>query len=179
MEPDHVSPVWRQKVAGSLINPETLLATDYLNHFNEVVMLVDMIPDMPDMMGDCRAWKLKSYAEHFAGSGLHYGALAAEAYDHAPAATRAAFEQTVAQLAQTIKITLVRLDSAISLNDAEQLRAVAKAGTTAMHALIERAGGIINGGNETMDQAEIDRILAGAEAPPAGNAQDDIDKLFD
>lgn len=68
---------WRQKVSGTLINSETLLATDYLNHFNEVVMLVEMVPDMPDMLPDCQSWKLKSYPEHFVASGLEYGGLAA------------------------------------------------------------------------------------------------------
>ncbi|MDP3655070.1 MAG: hypothetical protein Q8R67_25705, partial [Rhodoferax sp.] len=28
------------------INPRTGLATDYLNHFNEAIMLLEMVPDM-------------------------------------------------------------------------------------------------------------------------------------
>jgi hypothetical protein len=38
------------RAKGTTINSQTLLATDYLNHFNEVVMLFEMIADMPDMM---------------------------------------------------------------------------------------------------------------------------------
>ncbi|MSO72969.1 MAG: hypothetical protein EXQ84_05100 [Rhodospirillaceae bacterium] len=79
---DEVPEVWRVKVAVTLINPDSLLATDYLNHFNEVVMLIGMLPDMPDMLPDCEAWKPKSYPEHFLNAGLTYGALAAEAYAH-------------------------------------------------------------------------------------------------
>ncbi|MEO8318885.1 MAG: hypothetical protein ABI561_11235, partial [Bradyrhizobium sp.] len=30
------------------INPRTGLATDYLNHFNEAIMLLEMVPDMPE-----------------------------------------------------------------------------------------------------------------------------------
>ncbi len=169
---------WHQKVSGTLINSETLLATDYLNHFNEVVMLVEMVPDMPDMLPDCQSWKLKSYPEHFAASGLDYGELAAEAYEHVSQATKLPFEMTVAQLAATIKLTLERLDMAVAMQDTEQARAIAKAGTSAMHALIERAGGIINGAKESLDHADIDRMLEAAPAPTGGGAQADIDKLF-
>ena len=34
------------------INPRTGLATDYLNHFNEAIMLLEMIPDMPECAED-------------------------------------------------------------------------------------------------------------------------------
>jgi len=44
------------KTEGTTINSQTLLATDYLNHFNEVVMLLEMIPDMPDMMDMVQEW---------------------------------------------------------------------------------------------------------------------------
>ena len=45
---------WQQKVEGTNISSTTLLATDYLNHFNEIVMLLEMVPDMPDMIEDCK-----------------------------------------------------------------------------------------------------------------------------
>ena len=34
------------------INPRTGLATDYLNHFNEAIMLLEMIPDIPESAED-------------------------------------------------------------------------------------------------------------------------------
>ena len=39
------------------INPRTGLATDYLNHFNEAIMLLEMIPDMPDCAEDFLTWR--------------------------------------------------------------------------------------------------------------------------
>ena len=36
------------------INPETGLASDYLNHFNEAIMLLDMIPALPECTEDFR-----------------------------------------------------------------------------------------------------------------------------
>jgi hypothetical protein len=38
-------------VRGTKINEQTLLATDHLNHFNEIVMTLEMIPDTPELLG--------------------------------------------------------------------------------------------------------------------------------
>ena len=43
-------------VRGKNINETSLLATDYLNHFNEIIMLLDMIPSMPECLEDARGW---------------------------------------------------------------------------------------------------------------------------
>ena len=50
------------------INPRTGLATDYLNHFNEAVMLLEMIPDMPECAEDFLGWQPLTYREHFTAS---------------------------------------------------------------------------------------------------------------
>ena len=47
------------------VHPDTGLATDYLNHFNEVVMLLEMLPDMPDFAEEVLAWEPVPYEEHF------------------------------------------------------------------------------------------------------------------
>jgi hypothetical protein len=39
------------------INPVTGLATDYLNHFNEAIMMLELAPEMPDCMEDLSAWR--------------------------------------------------------------------------------------------------------------------------
>ena len=58
----------RARLIGTNINEKTLLATDYLNHFNELVMVLDLIPDMPECLEDARGWMPKSYEDHFADS---------------------------------------------------------------------------------------------------------------
>ena len=60
------------------INPRTGLATDYLNHFNEAVMLLEMIPDMPECVEDFLQWQPLSYAEHFIASNFMARDLAIE-----------------------------------------------------------------------------------------------------
>src|ERR1700754_419764 len=71
------------------INPRTGLATDYLNHFNEAIMLLEMVPDMPECVEDFLTWTPLSYAEHFWASNFKARDLAIEAYESADPALRA------------------------------------------------------------------------------------------
>src|SRR5246127_678580 len=75
------------------INPRTGLATDYLNHFNEAIMLLEMIPDMPECAEDFLGWHPLSYSEHFTASNFKARDLAIESYEAADAAIRAEFDQ--------------------------------------------------------------------------------------
>src|SRR5215472_1184758 len=75
------------------INPRTGLATDYLNHFNEAVMLLEMIPDIPECAEDLMQWRPLSYAEHFTASNFAARDLAISAYEAADPAIRAEFDQ--------------------------------------------------------------------------------------
>src|SRR3546814_15221554 len=59
---------YRLLVRGKNINQNTLLATDYLNHFNEIIMLLGMVPSMPECYRDAVEWRPKSYAQHFRDS---------------------------------------------------------------------------------------------------------------
>src|ERR1700737_2477280 len=73
------------------INPRTGLATDYLNHFNEAVMLLEMIPDMPECAEDFLDWRPLSYAEHFTASNFRARDLAISAYNSADEHIRVEF----------------------------------------------------------------------------------------
>jgi len=172
---------WRAKVAGGLINPDTLLATDYMNHFNEVMMLIEMLPDMPDMLPDCAAWQPKSYPQHFLECRLDYGPLAAEAYKHVPASIKTPFELTIAQLNAVIGLTVKRAAAAIANNADHETRFAVSAGIATMRKLNETLASIINGSQQTMDQSHIDAMMTGSGTPPPPLAPDqsEIDKLFD
>src|SRR5882724_4934763 len=74
------------------INPRTGLATDYLNHFNEAIMLLEMIPDLPECAEDFLLWCPLSYAEHFTASNFKARDLAIEAYECADEAIRVEFD---------------------------------------------------------------------------------------
>src|ERR1700728_2823871 len=75
------------------INPRTGLATDYLNHFNEAIMLLEMVPDMPECAEDFLGWQPLSYREHFTASNFKARDLAIAAYEAADTAVRAEFDK--------------------------------------------------------------------------------------
>ncbi len=79
------------------INPRTGLATDYLNHFNEAVMLLEMIPDIPECAEDFLQWRPLSYAEHFTASNFTARDLAISAYEAADVGLRAEFDPAAGQ----------------------------------------------------------------------------------
>jgi len=63
------------------INPRTPLATDFLNHFNEATMLLELLPTAPNCKEDFLAWHPMSYCEHFMASHFKHRDLAIAAYE--------------------------------------------------------------------------------------------------
>ncbi|MBM3582219.1 MAG: hypothetical protein FJX37_09685 [Alphaproteobacteria bacterium] len=149
----------RQRAHGSNVNEQTLLATDYLNHFNEVVMLLEMLPDMPEMIDEVKAWQPKSYQEHFRASTIADRELAVEAYDHVPKRYREPFDTTIDQINRLIATSIQRLEADVGRGEPELLRANAKALSQIIQRLMDVAGGIIHGSEKTMHQDEIDSMI--------------------
>lgn len=155
------------------INPSSFLATDYLNHFNEVVMLMEMVCDMPDMAEDVLAWEPRSYCEHFEQSSFAGKALAIAAYGAAPAATKRAFEDVIAELDRQIidiQIMLSGLDTSAPMDPAVAERLM----LTIVNELrpdIDRASAIINATDTPAHAGE-------PSEESTMRAQDAIDELF-
>ena len=135
------------------INPRTGLATDYLNHFNEAIMLLEMIPDIPDCAEDFLAWYPLSYAEHFTLSNFKARDLAIEAYESADARIRAEFDN----ITSTMTSILTAVGSAMREVRQDKTRAaLAEQATGWVKPLVALAGGIINGGSD----ADVETIMA-------------------
>ena len=150
---------WRQQVRGTNISDKTLLATDYLNHFNEIVMLIEMVPDMPDMLEECLLWQPKSYQEHFEQSGFSDKALAIAAYDHVPSKFRRPFEDTISHMQLVVSHTIQKMSTNIAAEDMLQLRLDCQGSVEMIHRIIQIAIGIIHGTADVMEQGEIDQYL--------------------
>jgi hypothetical protein len=151
---------YRAKVMGTNISAQTLLATDYLNHFNEIIMLLDMVPDMPDMIEECKLWQPKSYKEHFTDSTFSDRQLAVEAYDRVPTLYRRPFEETLNQMNTLLLAGIAKLEEEILANlEAELVTEHVKAISRTVQALMDCASAIIHGSNRAMAQGEIDGIL--------------------
>ena len=85
-------------LAAANINPNTRLATDYLNHFNNVVMLLELVPDMPDMAEEVLGWSPATYEDYFRASHFRERDLAVAAYRAADPAVRDEFDAAVTHL---------------------------------------------------------------------------------
>jgi hypothetical protein len=90
---------FRSHVPGTNINEATLIASDYLNHFHELVMLLEAIGAEPkEFADDLLTWRPLTYEEHFSESGFRDKNLAIAAYRRAPPRIRARFDEAVARL---------------------------------------------------------------------------------
>jgi hypothetical protein len=134
------------------INPRTGLATDYLNHFNEAVMLLEMIPNMPECADEFLGWQPLSYAEHFTASNFSARELAISAYDSADGHIRTEFDNITAAMTSI----LTAVGEAMRETKQDETRArLAEQATGWVKPLVALAGAIINGGAE----ADIDYIM--------------------
>lgn len=150
---------FRKKVEGTNINRDTLLATDYLNHFNEIVMLLEMLPDMPDIFEDAREWRPKTYKQHFEDSNFTDRELAIAAYDHVPENFRLAFEGFVSHMDRIVASSLAMVAEAIAADDQPRLRDVSKTASDTLKDLINAVATIIRGHEVSVDQHEIDDLF--------------------
>jgi len=189
----------RRLVQGKNIHQDTLLATDYLNHFNEIAMLLELVADMPDCLEDAMAWAPKSYEDHFSQSSFQDKALAILAYENAPRRYREPFDQLVAQMDTMVVNALQRLGAAAADTDPEQVRLFTTQVTMKLQRFVDVASAVIHGRVETSGQEEIDTLLSeieendeapvletSASLPPAAlgadenpTSQADVDALFD
>jgi len=133
------------------INPRSGLATDYLNHFNEAIMLLEMVPDMPECAEDFLTWTPLSYAEHFWASNFKARDLAIEAYELSDAKDE--FDNITASMTSI----LTAVGSAMREATQDKTRAtLAEQATNWVKPLVALAGGIINGGTD----ANVEAIMA-------------------
>lgn len=147
-------PASPEVLAAANINPRTGLATDYLNHFNEAIMLLELIPDMPDCYELFLEWQPLSYAEHFIKSNFKGRDLAIAAYEAARPGVRAEFDALIAKMTQI----LTTVGDAMRTVHQDATRAtLADQAAGWVKPLIGTAGGIINGRDE---QSDVDSIMA-------------------
>lgn len=150
---------YRLLVRGKNINATTLLATDYLNHFNEIIMLLEMVPSMPECFEDAAAWRPKSYADHFRDSCFSDAELAILAYENAPRNYRQAFDATIEQMDRLLLEALPRIKALVEAGEEGPLQAGIQNVSRKLQSFVDVASSIINGNMDTLDQAQIDKVM--------------------
>lgn len=152
--------------AAALVNPASGLANDYLNLFNEVVMLIEQLPNMAELMSDLQVWKPISYNDYFQNSPLPGKESALDAYRSLDAKFRRDFEEIVAELdriATGAVASLRRHHRVKGDSDPEGLAAACERFGSALRDVLQRATNLVNYGSskpEESAQTRADRLLA-------------------
>ncbi len=152
------------RLNGTNINPVTLLATDYLNHFNEAIMLLELLPTAPECKEDFLAWRPISYCEHFQASRLKYRDLAIAAYEVADPIYRNEIDELSRHMNMILTATRDAMGHELS---PQTLGVLAESTAHWLRPLVARAGAVING--------EMASAPIGSETEP----QETVDALFD
>jgi hypothetical protein len=161
---------FRSHVPGTNINESTLLASDYLNHFHELVMLFEAISSEPKgFTDDLMSWRPLTYEEHFAESGFRDKNLAIAAYRRAPQKIRARFDEAVARL-HGEAVTLVAEVAADLTGNRKKLNKTCEKAAQRLRVLIDEANAIANG--ETLPDRKDPEQLGDVSGQAA------IDALF-
>ena len=149
------------RLAAANINPKTGLATDYLNHFNEAIMLLEMVPEIPDCIQDLTAWQPLSYAEHFMASGFKDRELAIAAYELAEPRLR----QQLDDLADIMNAMLVSTSETMQRSTSTHAAAIAVDALSRLKPLIAQAGAVIHGATAAaVESAETGATQAAVDA---------------
>jgi hypothetical protein len=85
-----------------IVNPTSGLANDYLNVFNEILLIIEFLPTMPEMTDEALAWQPRSYPEYFAQSTLPDAHHALEAYASVDPLLRRKFESVLTRLNEIV-----------------------------------------------------------------------------
>lgn len=148
-----------ERLRAANINPATGLATDYLNHYNEVAMLIATLSDMPEMSEMIMDWRPVGYPTHFRRTGFGEKGLAIAAWVLASREVKQQFRLAADEVESRIIAVQQRLSAAP--DRASDL--APEAAEIFEH--IARIGGVINGG-------------AAAPLLQQSAAQDLVDSLF-
>ncbi|MEE8333192.1 MAG: hypothetical protein V3R85_05020 [Alphaproteobacteria bacterium] len=149
----------RERLADTNINSVTLLATDYLNHFNEFVMLLDLVADSPDLQDMLSDWEPKSYITHFIDSGFSDKELAIEAYALAPPLYRDPFDATIQQLNLLISAIQGELKDLVGDSNPDRISTAVTTASQEIRRLVDIASAVTNGVATTSRQDEIDQMF--------------------
>lgn len=152
------------------INPYSLLATDFLNQFNEVAMILEMALDWPEGLEELKQWRPRTYVEHFEKSGFSDASIVIAAYHAAPRIPKTRFESLVYELDQSITQGLQALSQAIqqsggAANLSPPLADAAYALGVEIRHGVRCLSAIINIGPSGIEQKDIDDVMGDPKAP--------------
>lgn len=148
------APLTKTDLEAANVNPKTGLATDYLNHFNEIEMLVGMLCDMPECLDEVVAWEPRSYIEHFELSNFNGREIVIAAYKTASPSVRSSLEVVVAELNH--HVTKGQLTLQAQQKEPTLFQATVQSMIDELRPLMSEARAIINGESARTPVLETD-----------------------
>jgi hypothetical protein len=144
-------------LANANIVSSTGLATDFLNLFNEAVMLFGLLPDMPDMIDELALWQGLSYEQHFARSGFQAKELAILAYQNADPAIKVPFDALSQETCDFVENAIAEAMDIIASN--RPIGEFVAETTEALNRSILALDGMVHGGASSGVQDDIDALF--------------------
>jgi hypothetical protein len=153
--------------ASRLVSPTSGMANDYLNHFNEVLLMIENLPVLlPEMVDELVSWKPVSYRAYFERSNLPGSAEALEIYDSLDEDFRRDAEAMIDLLDKIIErsvaiITSHRRDDGTI--EADDIAYICPRIAEGLRGALERMADLVNHGYSSAPerpQEMADRILA-------------------
>lgn len=138
--------------AAALVNPASGIANDYLNHFNEILLLIENLPTLlPEMLDELLEWRPVTYREYFAKSLLPGSARALQIYDSLDDGFRREFEGVidgVNAMAQA-SIDVIRAHRSPDGDlDPDKVSDFCENASCAIRSALNRASDLVNNGRE-------------------------------
>ncbi len=139
------------------INPKTGFATDYLNVFNEAVMLFGLLGDMPEIIEELEIWEYLDYKEHFRRSSFQAKELAIAVYDLIAEDVRAIFDNNSRELGEMIKNAINEAKDLIARG--ENLTDFSQYTCFELQSCILILDGMIHGNDNANVQNDVDALF--------------------
>ncbi|MGL4728536.1 MAG: hypothetical protein ACRCWO_07250 [Bosea sp. (in: a-proteobacteria)] len=132
------------------------LSTDYLNRYNEALMLIEMASMDPTIVEDLAAWRPLGYVAHFENAGLRCGPGAIAAYQCLTPLSRQAFEHLCSGMDRLVMSVVNALNALKAPEDAVFVVDIA---VSSFKSLLSRATAFINTGGDlasvAFDESEL------------------------
>jgi hypothetical protein len=141
------------------INPLTWLATDFLNQYNEIAMMLENIDAWPEGLLDLMEWQPLDYERHFAKSGLSDAELVITAFHHAPNVPRKRFELLVTETNAMLQKSLAILLQDYTGDQWEQLVIPGSVLAAQVRVEVAKLRRLINVENTNIEQDSIDALF--------------------
>jgi hypothetical protein len=139
------------------------LSTDYLNRYNEALMLIEMAAFDISLVEDLKAWKAFSYVEHFQAAQLRCAPGALIAYEALSPNAKGAFNSLCIAMDQLVKTVVNALNE---LRDPADAVFIVDIAVGSFKSMLSRATAFINT-NGDMAAAAFDE----------GSVQETVDAL--